>query len=53
MLRKKPMPEASPKPAGYLFPSLGIGQPEGELQPDFSPLTGMAKQYSGLARNSP
>jgi hypothetical protein len=45
---QEPMPEASPKPAGYLFPSLGIGQPEGELQPDFSPLTGMQNSTLGL-----
>jgi len=45
---QEPMPEAPPKPAGYSFPSLGIGQAEVELQPDFSPLTGMQNSTLGL-----
>jgi len=45
---QEPVPEAPPKPAGYSFPSLGIGQAEGELQPDFSPLTGMQNATLGL-----
>jgi len=34
-----PISDAPPKPAGYSFPT--IGQQEGDLQPDYSPLTGM------------
>ncbi len=45
---QEPMPGVPPKPAGYSFPGLGIGQPEGELQPDFSPLTGMQNATLGL-----
>jgi len=45
---QEPMPEAPPKPAGYSFPSLGIGQAEGELQPDLSPLTGMQNSTLGI-----
>jgi hypothetical protein len=45
---QEPMPEAPPKPAGYSFPSLGIGQAEVELQPDFTPLTGMQNSTLGL-----
>jgi len=45
---QEPMPEAPPKPAGYSFPGLGIGQQQGELQPDFSPLTGMQNATLGL-----
>jgi hypothetical protein len=45
---QEPLPEAPPKPAGYSFPGLGIGQREGELQPDFSPLTGMQNATLGL-----
>ncbi len=41
------MPGAPPKPAGYAFPGL-IGPGEGELQPDFSPLTGMQNTTVGL-----
>jgi len=41
-------PEGSPKPAGYSFPGIGIGQEEGELRPDFSPLTGMQNPTVGL-----
>lgn len=43
-----PWPDAPPKPAGYAFPELGIGQPDGELQPDFSPLTGMQNVTLGF-----
>jgi len=43
----QPPPEP-PKPAGYSFPGIGIGQQEGELQPDFSPLTGMQNATLGL-----
>lgn len=43
-----PLPSAPAKPAGYAFPGIGIGQPEGELQPDFSPLTGMQNSTLGL-----
>ena len=42
-----PAPDAPPKPAGYSFPGLGVGQQEGELQPDFSPLTGMQNPTLG------
>lgn len=45
---QEPMPQAPPKPAGYSFPGLGTGQPEGELQPDFSPLTGMQNTTLGF-----
>jgi hypothetical protein len=45
---QEPMPEAPPKPAGYSFPSLGNVQAEVELQPDFSPLTGMQNSTLGL-----
>lgn len=44
----EPTPEAPPKPAGHSFPTLGIGQQEGELQPDFSPLTGMQNSTLGF-----
>lgn len=44
----QPAPNAPPKPAGYSIPGIGIGQPEGELQPDFSPLTGMQNATLGL-----
>lgn len=44
----EPGPDAPPKPAGYSFPRIGIGQQEGELQPDFSPLTGMQSPTLGL-----
>lgn len=44
----QPVPNAPPRPAGYSFPGLGIGQQEGELQPDFSPLTGMQNTTLGL-----
>ena len=44
----QPAPDAPPKPAGYSFPGIGIGQQEGELQPDFSPLTGMQNPTVGL-----
>jgi len=37
----EPAPGAPPKPAGYSFPGIGLGQQEGELDPDISPLTGM------------
>jgi hypothetical protein len=37
----QPMPDFPPKPAGSSFPEIGIGQQEGGLQPDSSPLTGM------------
>ena len=43
-----PAPDAPPKPAGYSFPGIGTGQQEGELQPDFSPLTGMQNPTLGL-----
>jgi hypothetical protein len=41
------MPGSAPKPAGYAFPGL-IGPAEGELQPDFSPLTGMQNTTLGF-----
>lgn len=41
-----PWPDNPPKPAGYAFPVLG--QPEGDLQPDFSPLTGMQNVRLGF-----
>jgi hypothetical protein len=41
------MPGAPPKPAGYAFPGL-LGPGEGELQPDFSPLTGMQNTTLGV-----
>ena len=41
-------PDAPPKPAGFSFPGVGVGQQEGELQPDFSPLTGMQNPTLGL-----
>ena len=41
------MPGAPPKPAGYAFPGL-LGPGEGDLQPDFSPLTGMQNTTLGL-----
>src|SRR5262249_492586 len=41
-----PISDAPPKPAGYSFPTLG--QQEGELQPDYSPLTGMQHFTVGL-----
>jgi hypothetical protein len=41
-----PWPDDPPKPAGYAFPVLT--QPEGELQPDFSPLTGMPNVRLGF-----
>jgi hypothetical protein len=41
------MPGAPPKPAGYSFPAL-IGPGGGELQPDFSPLTGMQNTTLGI-----
>ena len=44
----QPAPEAPPKPAGYSFPGIGIGQQEGDLQPDSSPLTGMQNPTLGL-----
>jgi len=44
---QEPLPEAPPRPAGYSFPGLGIGQQESELQPDFSPLTGMQNATLG------
>jgi len=37
---------APPKPAGYAFP--GIEPTQGELQPDFSPLTGMQNATLGI-----
>src|SRR6516164_8337594 len=43
-----PTPDAPPKPAGYSFPGIGIGQQEGDLQPDSSPLTGMQNATLGL-----
>jgi len=43
-----PAPDAPPKPAGYSFPGIGIGQQEGDLQPDSSPLTGMQNATLGL-----
>jgi hypothetical protein len=43
-----PAPDAPPKPAGYSFPGIGTGQQEGELQPDFSPLTGMQNPTLGM-----
>src|SRR5271167_3528636 len=43
----EPMPGAPPKPAGSALPPFGMGQ-EGELQPDFSPLTGMQNTTLGL-----
>src|SRR6516162_3327398 len=42
-----PAPDAPPKPAGYSFPGIGIGQQEGDLQPDSSPLTGMQNATLG------
>lgn len=45
---QEPVPGAPPKPAGYSFPGLGNGQQEGELQPDFSPLTGMQNTTLGF-----
>src|SRR6516225_8419834 len=41
-------PDAPPKPAGFSFPGVGVGQQEGELQPDFSPLTGVQNPTLGL-----
>jgi hypothetical protein len=43
----EPGPNAPPKPAGYSLPALGIGQGEGELQPDYSPLTGFQNTTLG------
>ena len=43
----QPMPDAPPKSAGHAFPGIAIGQQEGELQPDFSPLTGMQNATLG------
>jgi hypothetical protein len=42
----EPMPGAPPKPAGYAFPGV-IGPGGGELQPDFSPLTGFQNTTLG------
>src|SRR5271165_3331385 len=43
----EPFPQAPPKPAGSAFPAFEIGG-EGELQPDFSPLTGMQNTTLGV-----
>jgi|SRR5271165_6909807 len=43
----EPFPQAPPKPAGSAFPAFEIGG-EGELQPDFSPLTGMQNTTLGF-----
>jgi hypothetical protein len=40
-------PDTPPKPAGRAFPGL-VGPGEGELQPDFSPLTGMQNTTLGI-----
>lgn len=42
----EPMPGAPPKPAGYAFPGLSLQ--EGDLQSDFSPLTGMQNFTLGI-----
>jgi len=44
----EPAPGAPPKPAGYSFPGVGLGQQEGELDPDISPLTGMQAPTLGV-----
>jgi hypothetical protein len=43
----EPFPGGPPKPAGYSFPGV-IGTGEGELQPDFSPLTGFQNPTLGF-----
>jgi hypothetical protein len=46
----QPMPDSPPKAAGRSFPGIPgieIGKQEGELQPDFSPLTGMQNATLG------
>ncbi len=43
----EPFPSAPPKPAGYSFPGV-IGPGGGELQPDFSPLTGFQNTTLGF-----
>jgi hypothetical protein len=43
----EPFPGAPPKPAGYSFPGV-IGPGGGELQPDFSPLTGFQNTTLGF-----
>ena len=43
---ESPWPDVPPKPAGYAFPA--ITQPEGELPPDFTPLTGMQNVRLGF-----
>jgi hypothetical protein len=45
---QEPFPQAPPKPAGTAFPGFNIGDREGELQPDFSPLTGMQNTTLGI-----
>jgi hypothetical protein len=43
----EPFPSTPPKPAGYSFPGV-IGPGGGELQPDFSPLTGFQNTTLGF-----
>ena len=43
----EPFPGGPPKPAGFAFPGL-FGTGEGELQPDFSPLTGFQNPTLGF-----
>lgn len=42
-----PAPDYPPKPAGYSFPGIGVGQPDAGVQPDSSPLTGMQNPTLG------
>ena len=44
---QEPMPGGQPKPAGYSFPGV-FGPGEGELQDDFSPLTGFQNTTLGF-----
>ena len=48
--QEEPPPDsnAPPKPAGYSFPNLGAEPSQGQLQPDYSPLTGMQNATIGI-----